>query len=347
MTSLYAVDLFCGAGGLTRGLLDEGVRVLAGYDLDPACRYPYEHNNEVPFFEQDVNELDAAELARLFPPDSVRIIAGCAPCQPYSSYSRGHKSIYEERWYLIGAYRKIVEGVRPELATIENVTQLRKHPSYEELVQKLTDAGYHWTEYEVHCERYGVPQTRTRLVAFASVFGPVKLVPPTHHEESPVTVRDSIGHMPVLQAGGTDPNDRLHTASRLAQINLRRIRASKPGGTWRDWDEELIAACHKAKTGKTYPSVYGRMEWEKPAPTVTTQFFGFGNGRFGHPDQDRALSLREGALLQTFPPGYEFVAPEEEIHFKRIGRLIGNAVPVRLGHAVARSLKQHVEEYRD
>ncbi|MCL4508637.1 MAG: DNA cytosine methyltransferase [Chloroflexi bacterium] len=345
MTSLCAVDLFCGAGGLTRGLLDEGVRVLAGYDLDPACRYPYEHNNGVPFVEQDVSGLDPAEVAGLFPKGVIRTIAGCAPCQPYSNYSRGRKPVYEDRWHLIDAYRRIVEHVRPELATIENVLQLRKHPSYAELVKTLKEWGYHWTEFEVKCRLYGVPQTRTRLVGFASVFGPVELIAPTYCEESRPTVRHIIGRLPSLAAGGVDPHDRLHVASRLAGINLKRIRKSQPGGTWRDWDDDLVAACHKAKTGKTYPSVYGRMEWGKPGPTITTQFYGFGNGRFGHPDQDRGLSLREGALLQTFPPTYEFVPPKEQVHFKRVGRLIGNAVPVLLARAVARSLKGHVEQH--
>lgn len=342
---LSAVDLFCGVGGLTRGLLDEGVRVLAGYDLDPACRYPYEHNNGVQFFERDVSKLDPAEVTGLFPKDGIKVIAGCAPCQPYSNYSRGHKSVYEKRWHLIGAYARIVEGVRPELAMLENVVQLRQHPSYRALVKRLKQIGYHWSEYEVRCERYGVPQTRTRLVAFASVFGPVQLTPPTHCAETSVTVRETIDDMPPLVAGATDSQDRLHTASRLSEINLKRIRMSTPGGTWRDWDGELIATCHKAKTGKTFPSVYGRMEWDKSGPTVTTQFFGFGNGRFGHPEQDRALSLREGALLQTFPAQYEFVPPEERIYFKSVGRLIGNAVPVLLAQAVARSLKEHVEDY--
>lgn len=342
---LSAVDLFCGAGGLTRGLLDEGVRVLAGYDVDPGCRHPYEHNNDVPFFERDVNQLDPTEVAGLFPKDTIRVIAGCTPCQPYSNYSRGHKSVYEERWHLLRAYGRIVEEIHPELASIENVVQLRKHPSYTGLVGKLKQIGYHWTEYEVRCERYGVPQNRTRLVAFASLFGAVQLAPPTHGPEIPVTVQETIAHMPFLKAGAADPHDRLHTASGLTDINLRRIRMSRPGGTWRDWDKGLIAACHKARTGKTFPSVYGRMEWCKPGPTITTQFFGFGSGRFGHPEQDRALSLREGALLQTFPAGYEFVAPDGKIYFKSVGRLIGNAVPVLLARAVARSLRQHVEHH--
>ncbi len=137
--------------------------------------------------------------------DSIRIIVGCAPCQPYSNYSRGHKSIYEERWHLIGAYQKLVEGVCPELVTIENVVQLRKHPSYHELVRGLAEAGYHWSEYEVRCEEYGVPQTRTRLVAFASIFGPVELAEASCPDGDYATVRDAIGHLPPVSAGGNRP----------------------------------------------------------------------------------------------------------------------------------------------
>ena len=105
------------------------------------------------------------------------------------------------------------------------------------------------------------------------------------------------------------------------------MKASGPGGTWRDWPKSLVADCHKGESGKTYPSVYGRMEWDKPAPTMTTQCFGFGNGRFGHPVQDRAISLREAAILQSFPRSYKFVSPKGKVEFIHIGRLIGNAVP--------------------
>ena len=126
---------------------------------------------------------------------------------------------------------------------------------------------------------------------------------------------------------------------------MRRIKQSKPGGTWRDWDEELIAACHKKATGTTYTGVYGRMSWDEPAPTITTQSHGYGNGRFGHPEQNRAISLREAALLKSFPRTYQFVAPNTAWHIGTIGRLIGNAVPVQLGRIIARSIARHLEAY--
>jgi len=136
----------------------------------------------------------------------------------------------------------------------------------------------------------------------------------------------------------------MHQSSVLSSINLRRIRSSAPGGTWRDWRSDIVAKCHKKPTGKTYPSVYGRMDWDCPAPTITTQFYGFGNGRFGHPEQDRAISLREGAILQSFPKNYVFVPKNEPVFRKTIGRLIGNAVPVKLGKIIGKSILHHVME---
>ena len=148
--------------------------------------------------------------------------------------------------------------------------------------------------------------------------------------------------MDPLNDGGVCKSDPIHKCSSLSKLNKKRIKASVPGGSWRDWDPKLIAACHKTKTGKTFPGVYGRMEWEKPAPTITTQFFGFGNGRFGHPEQHRALSLREGAVLQTFPRNYQFVQKGESVNVSGIGRLIGNAVPVKLGKVIGESFLEHI-----
>ncbi len=157
------------------------------------------------------------------------------------------------------------------------------------------------------------------------------------------TVRDEISQLEPIEAGEASSTDRLHVCSRLSALNLRRIRASLPGGTWRDWPQDLRAKCHTRASGSTYPSVYGRMKWDDPAPTITTQCFGYGNGRFGHPEQDRAISLREAATLQTFPQSYEFVEPNEPVRFSVLGRLIGNAVPVRLGESIGRALIRHVD----
>jgi DNA (cytosine-5)-methyltransferase 1 len=338
---ISAVDLFCGVGGLTYGLIAGGVAVGAGVDLDPACKFPFEQNNSATFIEKDVKELSPDDIRPYFSKDSFSLLAGCAPCQPFSTYSRGKRSKKQgQDWQLLRAFGELVEDIQPHLVTMENVAQLAGHEIFEEFLAALH--GYHKTWSVVECSTIGVPQSRKRLVLLASKLGSTGLaLPPSLGTTQ--TVRDTIFDLPRIEAGESDPLDPLHTASSLSPINKKRIVASKPGGTWRDWDPSLRAKCHMLDSGASYPSVYGRMEWDKVAPTITTQCFGYGNGRFGHPEQNRAISLREAAMLQTFPRDYRFVADGEKVRFSHLGRLIGNAVPVRLGEVIAETLMGHVE----
>lgn len=341
---ISAVDLFCGAGGLTRGLKDAGVDVRLGVDLDPACEYPFSFNNQTRFLRKSVQDLDPAFLSAEWQNACYSLLAGCAPCQPFSLYSQGKTDETDGRWNLLAEFQRLVLRTKPTLITMENVPRLAKQDIFRVFVNALKGAGYYVCFQVAKASDYGVPQQRERLVLLGSKLGPVELIPPTH-SKNPRTVRKAIAWLPPLKAGDCHSRDPLHQTSTLSPTNLLRIRASKPGGTWRDWQTDLVAACHRKRSGKTYPSVYGRMLWDEPAPTVTTQFFGFGNGRFGHPEQDRALSLREGAIIQSFPKSYRFVKPGEPIHFKILGRLIGNAVPVKLGEAIGRSLVAHVRAY--
>ena len=341
--SPVAVDLFCGAGGLAYGMQRAGVGIAAGIDIDPACRYPFEANVAAPFHERDIAGVGPDELASLYPGDRVRVLAGCAPCQPFSSYTRTKGGDHDE-WRLLPRFAELAVEARPEIVTMENVPRLRKHPVFKEFLDALGGAGYHCGAGRVvQCAEYGVPQTRRRLVLLASLLGPIDLVRPEGGAGRPATVRETIGRLEAIPAGGSSGSDPLHKASRLSDRNMERIRQSAPGGTWRDWGNGLRAACHARETGKTYPGVYGRMEWDRPGPTITTQFHGYGTGRFGHPEQDRALSLREGAMLQTFPEGYRFAPDGDPVRFRMIARMIGNAVPVRLGEAIGQSIIRHLE----
>lgn len=343
-STVKAVDLFCGAGGLTHGLLNSGIDVEAGFDLDEDCRYPYEFNNRAEFRECNVAEIDLDEITRYLVGGQYTLIAGCPPCQPFSTYSQSHRKKGEgEGWRLVKEFGRIIEIVQPDLVVMENVPQLCRHPVFAELLGHLSKYYVEWSVVEA--VRWGVPQTRKRLVLIASKLGPegLSLVSDYHLRR---TVRDAIYDLPALKAGEVDSNDPLHTASRLSAKNLERIRHSKPGGTWRDWPISLQSSCHQRDSGATYSSVYGRMTWDEPSPTITTQCFGYGNGRFGHPSQDRAISLREAAILQTFPEEYEFVAPGEKVRFGVLGRLIGNAVPVRLGEVIGGTLMKHIEGYK-
>jgi len=356
---ISAIDLFCGAGGLTHGFILEDISVKVGIDTDSACEYPYEQNNDSKFLLRDVGLLEAQELLLYFPEGHTKLLAGCAPCQPFSTYSHGYRkkrrkdiaeqsaeadseSLQDEKWSLLYSFLRLAEEMRPELITMENVIPLRHHKVFHDFVSELKKLDYFVTYYIVKCSDYDVPQKRKRLVLFASIYGEVELCAP--FSEKPKTVLEVIGELPEIEAGQVCSQDSLHRARNLSPKNLQRIKSSVPGGTWRDWDESLITDCHKTEKGKSYDSVYGRMDW-KLAPTITTEFYGYGSGRFGHPEQHRAISLREGALLQTFSEKYTFTPPNERISFDRIGRMIGNAVPVNLGRAIARSLNEHLAFY--
>ena len=337
-----AVDLFCGAGGLSYGMQKAGITIIGGIDIDPACKHPFEENVKANFYEYDVSDLTSDFVASLFNEGQTRILAGCAPCQPFSTYTRSGKA-RSRQWQLLDKFGEIVRELQPEIVTMENVPRLAKHSVFDDFLSALRDGDYWYKPYIVRCADYGIPQTRVRLVLLASRLGEIELMSPTHVDRQFVTVRDAIQSLDRIKAGGTSESDPLHKSSGLSERNLDRIRNSTPGGTWRDWDDTLRATCHFRDSGRTYPSVYGRMQWDQPAPTITTQFHGFGNGRFGHPKQDRAISLREGALLQTFPKDYSFVPGGAPISISSVARLIGNAVPVRLGEAIGRSIMAHLE----
>lgn len=348
MKNVSAIDLFCGAGGLTAGFIKSGINVTAGYDIDEACQYAYETNNEgSKFYPQDVTNLAANELLARYPAKDVKLLAGCAPCQPFSTYSHGRNPKQHNKWPLLYQFSRLIREVQPELVSMENVPDVTKHEVYHDFVKELKAQNYHvWAE-KVFCPDYGIPQMRSRHVLLASKLGPIKLLPKTHSPAKYKSVRQAIGELPRLKSGEQHKRDPLHRAAQLSDLNLRRIRASKQGGTWRDWPADLVADCHKRESGKTYPGVYARMSWDQPSPTMTTQCYGFGNGRFGHPEQDRAISLREAAVLQTFPRSYKFLPPDEPLQMSAVGRMIGNAVPPRLGEVIGKSFLRHMKEHNE
>lgn len=344
---INCVDLFCGAGGLTHGLVRSGINVTAGLDLDESCRYAFESNNRpAKFFAADVASMDGGMLGEMYPRRGLRLLAGCAPCQPFSTYSLGKTDSEDARWRLLTEFGRLVGELEPDFVTMENVPKVEHYPVFAAFVRRLRRLGYFVQHQIVDCTEYGVPQSRKRLVLLASKLGEIHLRTPHPRRDRKKSVRTAIGRLEKISAGGASDTDPLHRASALSPINMRRLKASVAGGTWRDWEPRLIAACHRSKTGGSFPSVYGRMSWELPAPTITTQFYGFGNGRFGHPEQDRALSLREGAILQTFPAKYRFVDPRKPIQFTNVGLMVGNAVPVRLGQVIGESLVAHARSYQ-
>lgn len=342
---IQAVDLFCGIGGLTYGLRQANIEVLAGLDNDESCTVPYEKNNKNKFIAADISDFDFTELKSLYAPDAMRVLVGCAPCQPFSSHSfKNRKKEDDDRWTLIDYFVEAVRVIDPHVISMENVRGITQTEIYKTFVSSLENLGYKIDADVVYCPDYGIPQSRSRLVLVGSKLGPIKVPEPTHSKDMYVTVEDVLASLPKLQAGEQDPKDSVHRAKSLAPINLRRIKQSKPNGSWKDWDQKLLPACYTRESGKTYVSVYGRMDWKSVSPTMTTQFTNYGSGRFGHPDQDRALTLREGAILQTFPKEYDLGDTKS---MQRSSRHIGNAVPPRLGFVIGETIMAHAEAYYD
>jgi len=346
---IKVVDLFCGIGGLTHGLIKEGLDVIAGIDNDNSCKFGYEYNNKTKFIHKDILQVSAKDIDELFGEKSktIRVLAGCAPCQPFSKLNI--KKITKKQLEPLEKFAQLIDEIVPDIVSMENVSGLadmKKYPIFKTFIDTLIKNSYKCKYEIVDVSEYGVPQKRKRLVLLASKFGEIELIKRTHKNKI-VTVRDVINTLEPIKDGEVSACDPLHRARKLSPMNLRRVKSTPHnGGNSNSWSENLILKCHKRASGKTYScSVYGRMRWDEPAPTMTTQCVGLGNGRFGHPEQDRAISLREAAIFQTFPESYQFIAPNDPFVTSNVAKFIGNAVPVKLGSVIGKSIKTHIINY--
>lgn len=343
---IKAVDLFCGAGGLTHGLLKAGIDVIAGIDIDEDSRFPFEANHKnANFIRQCVSKVTASELNALWKDADIRLLAGCCPCQPFSKLTNGQKK--HEDWGLLSHFTRLVKSTEPELVLMENVPELPQKGAllFSNLLKVLKSLGYQFDHGIVKCEEHGVPQFRRRFVLIASKLGPISIPSGNFsNEKKQKTVRSAIQDLPSLESGQEHASDHLHVAAKLSDMNLRRIRHTPHnGGSRKDWPDELLPGCYRKESGSRYVSIYGRMWWDRPAPTITTLCMWLGNGRFGHPEQDRAMTLREAALLQSFPKKYKFYKPGEVLNRTAVGRMIGNAVPPALGKSLGKAMVKHTE----
>ena len=353
--NIRVIDLFCGIGGITRGFVDEWFRVVAGIDIMEGCKFGYEANNSgAQFIHKDIRDVTPEELNKHYWKDcDMKILVGCAPCQPFSGMNNNKGDYFYDSDKAnsrspLDKFAELVESIKPDIVSMENVANLMnetKYPAFSHFLETLRKNGYTVDYKVVDASAYGVPQKRKRLVLLASRLWEIKLIPPTH--EKPVTVRETIGWLPRMGIGETHPSDRYHRTQQMSNLNKERIKwIPKDWGNLTKAPEHLIPECHKKGTGKSYShGVYARMRWDEPSPTLTTLCLGIGNGRYGHPEQDRAISVREAALIQTFPMDYEFAKENEEWSSHDIAKYIGNAVPVKLGQAIAKSIKNHIQSY--
>lgn len=345
------VDYFCGAGGFTCGALAAGAIVACGIDCEERAKPTYVGNNRnadgnpVPFILARIEDLaPQVVLEHLAPyPNHPIIFVGCPPCQPFTNLRTTKAHPASSKKALL-AFVDHVEALQPDFVIVENVPGIRagKYGAiWQESVKRLTKADYKVRYEVVNAARYGVPQKRLRtiLVASKSEYEEVPWPEQTHTPETYRTVRTTFeeAKLCALEAGQTCQSDLLHSAASLSKINLKRIRAIRePGGSRTDWPRSLWLECYRDHDGHT--DVYGRMDWERPAPTLTTRFVSLSNGRFGHPVEDRAITPREGALLQTFPPRYNFLGPSRNVNVIHIG----NAVPPQLAFVFIEAVKKRL-----
>jgi len=335
--TMIAIDFFCGGGDLTKGLTNAGIKVLGGYDNCQDYKETYETNNKCKFICRDIRAVDKstvyAEFSEIAGNEDDLLLSGCAPCQPFSLQRRSKKEHVDVN--LLAEFGRIVAAIKPAHIIVENVPGLRGKGEkvLHSFLETLSQNKYFYAYRIVNAKDYGVPQNRNRLVIIASrFFQPVMPEGSYGPNKLPyVTVREAIGKYPPIEAGASCESVPNHVASLLSELNMERIEATPiSGGDRRSWPNHLMLECHKnGYTGHT--DVYGRMDWRKVSPTLTAKCYSLSNGRYGHPEQNRAISLREAAAIQTFPDDYVFYS-----NTMSIGKQIGNAVPVRLAEELAK-----------
>ncbi len=321
--------------------------IVFGLDWDADARRTFKKNFPLAHVEStDIREASVDSVRKLVEaqrPNRV-LFCGCAPCQPFTKQNtiRPDHDV-DDRVPLLLEFGRFIQECEPDIVFVENVPGIQNVRSGAEplsgFLKMLDEADYGRPAYRaVPLKQYGVPQGRRRFLLLASRHGSVELPPGTHGPETDTayeTVRDWIGDLPRIAAGETHAEIPDHRAANLSDRNLERIRATPEGGGHRDWPDKLRLKCHRNSKG--YSDVYGRMSWDSPASGLTTRCISYSNGRFGHPEQDRAISVREAACLQTFPMNFEF-----EGSLNSMARQIGNAVPVQLTKTIGEHVSQHL-----
>lgn len=326
---------------MTEALKQSGFRIVAAIDNDPVCCRTYRTNHpEVHLYENDIRDVDPGEIKRNdLDGKDVDLLVVCAPCQPFSSLNR--KDGDDGRALLILEAVRFANVLRPKLIFFENVPGLsgkKFRHVLDKLRSELRKCGYNLgNPLKMNASDYGVPQRRKRCVLFATkLIDPPSHLPPAVQEEKRMNVRQAIGDLPPLEAGMADPDDPLHAARSISGLNIKRLaHIPKNGGSRDSLPPALQLKCHKNHSG--HPDVYGRMAWDSVAPTLTTGCTDITRGRFAHPEQNRPITLREAARLQTFADTYKFEGTPTQI-----ARQIGNAVPVKLVKALAPQLHETI-----
>ena len=340
-------DFFSGCGGTAQGFKQAGLDVIVGIDNDKDAAETYKYNIKPELFlNDDIRNIKTDSIKTYidkYKKENYILFCGCAPCQPFSSQNKKRFSKDDRRFSLLDEFSRFVEEYEPDFIFFENVPGMKKlkpeeSPLYK-FEKKLINIGYYVSGPQVvYAEEYGVPQKRRRLILIASKLNNIEFPKATHGPMAKkpfVTVRDAIASLPKL-TGSENKKVLNHKSAKLSEINLARIKNIKEGESIANCSGELTLKCYNKHKG--HADVYGRLKWDEPSITLTTKCTSLSNGRFGHPEQDRALTPREAACIQSFPMNFEF----KGAGVTSWGKQVGNAVPVKLAEAFGNNYKQHI-----
>ncbi|MFU1478707.1 DNA cytosine methyltransferase [Roseovarius sp. C7] len=331
-----SIDLFAGCGGLTEGMRRAGfkTRVAVELEAEPAKAFRLNHP-DAQLIQEDIRAIDMEDVKKMLDGSPLHLLAGCPPCQGFSSVRKLNKraSVRDPRNQLVVEYFRFVEELRPQTIMMENVPGLADYYLFKKIVKQLKNIGYSIDTQIVNVKDYGVPQSRRRLVMVGSTLGPITVA---QGLKSHTTVRDTIGHLPTPE----ETSDPVHKiVARHSDAIRRRISLTpKNGGSRKDLPPEYTLDCHK-DTAIGFNDVYGRLRWDTISTTITGGCLNPSKGRFLHPEQDRAITPREAALLQSFPEDYIFPV---DVRKQSLALMIGNALPPAFSFTQSENIANHI-----
>lgn len=329
-------DLSCGVIGLAYGFAKATIRVTAGNGTDEPCRYAFKANAGSKFICRSVEDLAVDNLSGLYRRSGRRVLIGCVPCRPFSSYGRNRSP--GTRWFPLDAFARLVRGTSLPVASMENVSHLRPRAIFEKFLKRLKGGMCRARHDAATCSDYGTPQTIRRPVLLASMPGDAGAINRAHRGGLPA-VRDAVGYLDPIRAGCISPQYPHHRSRDLLAADLERISQTTRGGGRRGWVRRLVLPCRRMQSRRSYDRAHGRMRRDRPTPATTLQAMALGSGRFGRTEQDGVPSLGEAAPIRAFPRGHELELGGSGIRIGTEARHMGNTVPAALGNVIALSAK--------
>lgn len=338
-TKYNSVDVFSGCGGLSAGMVKAGFTAKAAIEIDKHAVLAYRMNHpKTKVIENDIRKVASDDIKTVLNGEPLHLLAGCPPCQGFSSVRRLNRrqNVRDDRNALIVEYLRFVKELKPLTIMMENVPGLINYYLFKNVVKELNELGYRPKVKIVNVKDYGVPQNRKRLIMVGSLLGEMDIAEGT---EKKVTVKKAIGKLEPMETS----RDLLHKITiRHTPEVMKRIKLTpKDGGSRQDLPEKYILKCHKKKK-VGFNDIYGRLRWNDYSSTITGGCLNPSKGRFLHPEEDRVITAREAALLQSFPRRYKFPVNIPKVS---LSLLIGNALPPKFSYIQSRNIKKHLEQH--